>query len=271
MQEVPDPNILQDPAMDAEPGEDDGNDIDDGGDDDYNDGEDYDTDGDYVDDVGDEAAAVLFGNRDTRRGRGRGGGRTRRGEEEEEDGEDLIENALNDYQPIAALDTYGREGIDDRDYGGMDADDRARADEVLDEKERERRRLARSQRGGRERRLLDTLFDEDGVDEDEEERRQRRGMFQGRGLDREDRMRGEGDEDMMMEEEEEEEEEDDDNFEEQEVVNLEAFDVPLREWIAQDRTRKEIQRKFRVFLSTFREGDEFNVSGTIQTGTSLER
>ena len=77
-------------------------------------------------------------------------------------------------------------------------------------------------------------------------------------------MRGEGDDDMMMEgEEEEEEEEDDDNFEEQEVVNLEAFDVPLREWIAQDRTRKEIQRKFRVFLSTFREGDEFNVSGTI--------
>jgi DNA replication licensing factor MCM2 len=50
--------------------------------------------------------------------------------------------------------------------------------------------------------------------------------------------------------------EDDDNFEAEEGINLEAFDVPLREWIAQDRTRREIQRKFRVFLSTFREGEE---------------
>jgi len=48
---------------------------------------------------------------------------------------------------------------------------------------------------------------------------------------------------------------DDDNFEAEEGVNLEAFDVPLREWIAQDRTRREIQRKFRVFVSTFREGE----------------
>lgn len=52
------------------------------------------------------------------------------------------------------------------------------------------------------------------------------------------------------------EEVDDDNFEAEEGINLEAFDVPLREWIAQDRTRREIQRKFRVFLSTFREGEE---------------
>eukprot|EP00804_Cyclotella_cryptica_P006578 CCRYP_008567-RA/>CCRYP_008567-RA protein AED:0.17 eAED:0.17 QI:0/0.6/0.5/1/0.6/0.5/6/149/788 len=50
--------------------------------------------------------------------------------------------------------------------------------------------------------------------------------------------------------------EDDDNFESEEGINLEAFDVPLREWIAQDRTRREIQRKFRVFLSTFREEAE---------------
>lgn len=52
------------------------------------------------------------------------------------------------------------------------------------------------------------------------------------------------------------EEVDDDNFEAEEGINLEAFDVPLREWIAQDRTRREIQRKFRVFLSAFREGEE---------------
>ena len=56
--------------------------------------------------------------------------------------------------------------------------------------------------------------------------------------------------------EDEAEQSDDDNFEAEEGINLEAFDVPLREWIAQDRTRREIQRKFRVFLSTFREGEE---------------
>jgi DNA replication licensing factor MCM2 len=34
-------------------------------------------------------------------------------------------------------------------------------------------------------------------------------------------------------------------------LNLEAFDVPLREWIAQDRTRREVMRKFRAFLKSF--------------------
>jgi len=32
--------------------------------------------------------------------------------------------------------------------------------------------------------------------------------------------------------------------------------VPLREWIAQDRTRREIQRKFRHFMETFTEDDD---------------
>ena len=31
-------------------------------------------------------------------------------------------------------------------------------------------------------------------------------------------------------------------------VNLEAFDVPLREWIAQGRTRRAIKKRFRSFL-----------------------
>ena len=37
--------------------------------------------------------------------------------------------------------------------------------------------------------------------------------------------------------EEEEEEDSDDDLEAEDQVNLEAFDVPLREWIAQNRTR----------------------------------
>lgn len=50
----------------------------------------------------------------------------------------------------------------------------------------------------------------------------------------------------------------DDEEEEEEAVdgparhlNLEAFDCPLREWIAEDRTREEIQRRFRKFLSSY--------------------
>lgn len=305
MQEVPGPNILNDPAMDDDPMDDNASDIDnpEGGgrrggdqlsdDDDYDEDYQEDGDGDYLDaDADDTAAQVLFGNRDNARrggrGRGRRGGR-RRGEdveEEEEEGEDLLENALKDYQPIAALDTYGREGIDDREFGDIDYDDRYAAEAVLAERDRERARLMRGEgRGGRASGFYGALEElEEGMEEEvrslcrtnalrgiiclcfffclliyhtllsthpqEEERRRRRGMFDRRG------MRGEegGDvpEDVM------DESEDDDNFEEEEGVNLEAFDVPLREWIAQDRTRREIQRKFRVFLSTFREGLDFD-------------
>ena len=261
MRVVPDANILP-------PGDDDGDDddidafVDNDNEDDYE----TDEDGEYVDDTAnggadEAAAAVLFGNRDNnsrgRRGnagsRRGGGGRRRRNnnDEEEEDGEDLLENALQDYQPIAALDTYGREGIDDRDFGNLDYEERAAAESVLEERDRERRRLAR-QDGGRARGFYDALEEE--MEEDVEERRRRRGLFgkERDGDDDDDASRGGLDEIERVEVDDE----DIDDFEAQDEVNLEAFDVPLREWIAQDKTRREIQRKFRVFLSTFREGED---------------
>lgn len=39
-------------------------------------------------------------------------------------------------------------------------------------------------------------------------------------------------------------------------LNLEKFDLPLREWIAEERTRREIQRRFRKFLNTYHDGIE---------------
>ena len=52
----------------------------------------------------------------------------------------------------------------------------------------------------------------------------------------------------------------DDNTNQQDYVeqevNLEAFDVPLREWIAQDRTRREIKNRFRKFLLLFSKRNE---------------
>ena len=154
-------------------------------------------------------------------------------EEEEEDGEDLIDNAERDYQPIAALDTYGAEGIDDREYGAMDDEQRRAAEAELAIRDRQ------SGRGGRSTGLYDMALDVMETEEDEEARRARRGAFR---LD---------DEDQGAEDDETDEE----DLDGDDQINLEAFDVPLREWIAQDRTRREIQRRFRAFLRHFTEDD----------------
>ena len=147
-------------------------------------------------------------------------------EEEEEEGEDLIENAMKDYQRIDALDTYGSEGIDDRDYDSMDPEARLAAEAEIARRERTR----------------DTsgvyAMDDFQMEEDDEARRRRRDQFLPQRVDLEE---------ASVEEEQEEAD-----------VNLEAFSVPLREWISQDRTRREIQRRFRRFLATFRLTDASN-------------
>jgi DNA replication licensing factor MCM2 len=148
-------------------------------------------------------------------------------EEEEEDGEDLMENAARDYQRIEALDTYGTEGLDDREYDPMDVEARRRAEQELATRDRHN--------GGRNAGLYDMALDV-ADDEDEDARAARRGVF-----------RVEEDEGDSGEETDEEDLDGDD------PINIEAFDVPLREWIAQDRTRREIQRKFRAFLRHFTE------------------
>lgn len=40
------------------------------------------------------------------------------------------------------------------------------------------------------------------------------------------------------------------------ALNLEKFECPLREWIAEERTRREIQRRFKKFLLTYYEDIE---------------
>lgn len=61
---------------------------------------------------------------------------------------------------------------------------------------------------------------------------------------------------LIADEEEEEEEEyesEEEDLEEQEL-NLEAFTCSLREWIAQDRTRRELLKKICKFLETYYDG-----------------
>jgi DNA replication licensing factor MCM2 len=149
--------------------------------------------------------------------------------EEEEDGEDLLDNMEKDYQRIEALDNYGSEGLDDRDYEAMDFDQRRAAEAEL----------ARREKGSRNQGFYGMALDNMEEEEDDEARRARRGVFA-----------------RVEQEEEEEEHDSEDDLEADDQVNLEAFDVPLREWIAQTRTRKEIQRKFRIFLRNFVENDE---------------
>ena len=143
--------------------------------------------------------------------------------EEEEEGEDLMENIEKDYQRIEALDTYGTEGIDDREYEAMDFEQRRAAEAEL----------ARREKGNRNQGFYGMALDVMEEEEDDEARQARRGVF------------------ARVEEEEDEEADSEDDLDADDQVNLEAFDVPLREWIAQTRTRKEIQRKFRIFLRNF--------------------
>jgi DNA replication licensing factor MCM2 len=142
-------------------------------------------------------------------------------EEEEDEGEDLLENVQRDYQRIDALDTYGTEGMDYAEYD-IDPEHREAAEQELARRDNEAGRRQDGFYG-----LLDTVEDE----EDEEARMARRGNFR----------REEAEEDVTDEE----------DFDGEDQVNLEAFEVPLREWIAQDRTRIEIQRRFRAFLRHF--------------------
>lgn len=200
-------------------------------------------------------------------------------EDEEDEGEDLYEHDMfQDYQRIEALDTYGNEGIDDREYGQMGMEERMEAERVIAEREKEQMKLRGI--GGRSGRFYEGLTE---VEEDEEARRRRRGRM-GRKADIEnDELRGydddigddygggEGDTDGRQRIEEEVDEEE--LFETEEEVNLEAFDIPLREWIAQDRTRRELQRRFRRFLMDYElnENEDSQENGQGQLSSNRRR
>ena len=154
-------------------------------------------------------------------------------DEEEEEGEDLLENAERDYQRIEALDHYGTEGIDDRDYDDMDVDQRRAAEAELAIRDR--------QAGRRSEGLYDMALALE-TEEDDEARQARRGLFRGG--------------DQAEQDQQEDDETDEEDLDGLDPINIEAFDVPLREWIAQDRTRKEIQRRFRAFLRHFNQDED---------------
>ncbi len=100
-----------------------------------------------------------------------------------------------------------------------------------------------------EKKIRDRLAAEEELDAMDAKRRQRE-MEQDYNLERVNRF-----EQQEIDEEEDLEEETLDEGADR-PLNLEQFECPLREWIAEERTRREIKRRFRIFLSTYYEDIE---------------
>ncbi|OQR91534.1 DNA replication licensing factor Mcm2 [Achlya hypogyna] len=136
-------------------------------------------------------------------------------DEEDDEGEDLIENAEGDYKRMDALDSYDMGQLDDRRYDTIDDETRRRVEEELD------------RRDAREGRLQMALIEDQETERDDAHRRRLQTSRRP-----EDGLEG-------------------DAVPDEELINLEHFDVPLREFIAAERPRNEIKRRFRHFLNTF--------------------
>lgn len=143
-------------------------------------------------------------------------------DEDDGDGEDLMENIYEDYVAVPELDMYdtadlAEEEVDNTSWS-LKLEAKRAAEEDLDRRDMERAK-------NRAQRLREAANDV----EDERELKRNRVA-----------------EEIVVEEGKEGEEEGEDI-----VLNIEAFDVPLREWISQERTRREIKRRFKDFLNTF--------------------
>ena len=151
------------------------------------------------------------------------------GLEEEEDGEDLIGDDMGaDYRALGAMDEYEADGLDEAEYGDMDARARADAEAILEARDR-RERSSRMPQA-----LLTSDDDEGGEERPARRRRRQRGEMADDGAD--------ADEAMFEE-----------AFADDDVsgLNLEDYNVPLTEWISKDTVGDEIKRRFRQFLRTF--------------------
>jgi DNA replication licensing factor MCM2 len=113
---------------------------------------------------------------------------------------------------METLDRYDTTMLDQRQYEDMDLDTRRMVEDEL------------TRRDAREGRVAQVLEEDQETELDDAHRRRIRRAGAGDGYD-------EADDDGAL---------DDDD----ELVNLEHFDVPLREWIATERPRNEIKRRF---------------------------
>lgn len=131
---------------------------------------------------------------------------------DDDSGENLMEDMEGDYAAIPELDQYDHSVLDDGSYQNIDSTARRAAEAEIDARNVDRH--------GRLSGHLDDFGREDEA---------------GRMLRRRDIV------DVDLQETMEPTAGD---------INLETMDMPLREWIAQDRTRREIKRRFRRYLES---------------------
>lgn len=145
--------------------------------------------------------------------------------EEEDEGEDLNENWMDDYAPAPELDYYDTSVLakDDEEELFESYEKRVR-DRLAAEEELDAMDMKRKQRDLQMETNLERVnrSEQAELDEDDEEQEEEEEM----GLDGSDK-----------------------------ALNLEAFECPLKEWIAEERTRREIARRFRKFLLTYYPGN----------------
>jgi DNA replication licensing factor MCM2 len=148
--------------------------------------------------------------------------------DDEDDGEELVDEGIEqDYRAMPVLDTYEGRGLDRREYERISDDARHAAEVEMRHRDRDEMR-----RQGQ--RLPLALQDSEDEHSELEPSRQRRRMAE--------RAAGEVDFD-----------EDDIQF------ALDDFNVPLKEWIAQERPRREIKKRFRNFIRMYVDEGENNV------------
>ena len=134
---------------------------------------------------------------------------------DEEEGEDLLENAEQDYQHIAELDTYDESMLDSRtNLRRLDAQGRREVEAELDKRDNREEQLDRFAAGGSD-------------NEEEEDRQQRRGGF---AFDQDD-MAG-------------------DDFQDVVNINLDVYDGSLQEHLANNRTRYGVMAKLKEYLTS---------------------
>mmetsp|Transcript_17334 Transcript_17334/g.51191 ORF Transcript_17334/g.51191 Transcript_17334/m.51191 type:complete len:594 (-) Transcript_17334:1832-3613(-) len=131
---------------------------------------------------------------------------------DDDSGENLMEDLESDYVAIPELDHYDENILDHREYGTIDPKARRAAETEIDA------RLNNNQT-----RVADQL-DDFGHEDDHGRTTRRRNISSNEFTEATTGPMG--------------------------SINLETMDMPLREWIAQDRTRREIKHRFRTFLES---------------------
>eukprot|EP00743_Colponemidia_sp_Colp-15_P001012 GILK01001118.1.p1 GENE.GILK01001118.1~~GILK01001118.1.p1 ORF type:complete len:891 (+),score=144.69 GILK01001118.1:49-2721(+) len=148
-------------------------------------------------------------------------------EEDEGDGEDLLGDAMEeDYKAIPELDVYDDVDMDNQEYDDMDVDTRLRVEAKLARRDREKAK--------REGRLPAALMEDDDDEEESRRKRRRRERQQ---------QRAEAAADGTLEPQDEDDE----------YYSLEDYKGPVRQWLALERTQREVKRRFRKFLTDFQD------------------